>query len=276
MIEIDFFGGLHGNFLCFCINALDPALKNVSPFTQYGTSHVTYNQTLAIKNHYTQFQIPTNGTDVISIIGDESDCLLINLLCYGRVGDYNFDLKNFNVNFYDQIKHTKFEELADDIKRIYGVDVRKTNSIDRGILREFFKFKFHVYADNNIIRTIKRQKYKFPVMEINFKNFYNFETFICIMEDIIRTFKLNYQLDVQWYKELWEKFISQVTQIKDANDSYEVLDAIQKRQLLPIDFNILQEAWLNARLENIYKKEMPFMQEKYFNDTLEIVKYLET
>ena len=275
MIEIDFFGGLHGNFLCFCINALDPSLKQTDPFTRLGTSHLPYNQTLAIKNHYTHSQIPFNGTDVISIVGDESDCLLINLLCFGRAGDYEFDLKNFNVNLYDQIKDTKFNGIIEDLKHSYNVDISETNSIDKGILREYFKFNFHDYSQNSLIKCIKEQKYNFPVLEINFKNFYTFESFICVMENIIRTFNLQYEIDIQRYKELWEKFLSYLTEIKDVENSMEVLDAIQNNQSMSIDFNLLQEAWLNAQLENIYKKEMPFIQEKYFGNTLEIIKYLE-
>jgi hypothetical protein len=52
------------------------------------------------------------------------------------------------------------------------------------------------------------------------------------------------------------------------------LDAIKLKQFKTIDFNLLQESWLNARLELIYNKEMPFMQDQYFSNTLEIIEYL--
>lgn len=276
MIEIDFMGGLHGNFLCYAINSLDPSIRKHNPFTELGTSHIKYPKTIAKCGHYSlhpdKFKRKTN--DVISITAELDDCLLVNLLCYGRAGDYNFDLKNFNINFYNQLKKTYFVDTIDHISQIYQIDIKSTNTISRGILREYFKFNFSNYSKNNIICAILKQKYNFDVLEINFRELYNFDSFLSLLKKIIIYFDLKYEIDPDWYNALWHKFIEKIDAIEQNNQAYNILNAIQKKENAEIDFNLLQESWLNARLESIYNKEMPLNQEVYFQTTSEIIKYL--
>jgi len=274
MIHIDFFCGLHGNFLSYSINALDLTNRIDTPFTQFGTSHKRYKNTLAKPRHYTYDKIPFESNDIISITANDEDCLLVNLLCYSRTGDYNFDLKNFNVNFYDQIKDTSFRGTIEHLNSSYNIDITKTNSVSRGILREYFKFNFIDYKKNNILEQVHNQKYSIDVLEINFKEFYTFESYIKILTQIVNRFELDYVIDIDWYQQLWTEFINKVDAIRWNADAMEILTAVQQGESKLIDFNLLQESWLNARLEVLYNKEMPLNQEQYFSDTTDIIKYL--
>jgi hypothetical protein len=276
LIEIDFMGGLHGRFLCYSINALDPDNRIKSPFTVFGTSHICYKKTLATAKHYTHSKIPFESTDIISITADDADCLLVNLLSYGRAGDYNFDLKNFNINFYDQLKNTPYKDTINHLNSSYNIDVSKTNSISRKILREYFKFNYIDYTENNILKEIRKQIYPINVLEINFREFYIFDSYIAILDQVINRFKLDYIVDTEWYQRLWTEFINKIDAIQLNTDAFETLAAIQQGKSKSIDFNLLQESWLNARLEVLYNKEMPFNQEQYFSNTVDIIKYLET
>jgi hypothetical protein len=267
-------GGLHGNFLCYAINSLDPNIRHTLPFTKFGTSHIPYTKTIAECDHYTHFMKPFKTRNIISIVCDIDDCLLVSLLCYGRAGDFNFDLKNFNVNFYDQVKGTTFESMIDLIDAAYGTNCKIDNSIHRGILREYFKFNFLDYTKNNIISKVYDQIYDFGVFEFNLKNFYDFDKFIYSLTKIVEHFNIGYSIDVEWYKEIWSEFIRNIKQLSEVNIAMATLDAIKLKQFKTIDFNLLQESWLNARLELIYNKEMPFMQDQYFSNTLEIIEYL--
>ncbi len=274
MIEIDFLGGLHGNFLCYAINSLNPNIRHIRPFTKFGTSHGPYTKTIAECDHYTHYRKPFKTRNVISIVCDDDDCLLVSLLCYGRSGDFNFDLKNFNVNFYDQVKGTPFEDSIYLIDAAYGTNCKIDNSIHRGILREYFKFNFLDYTQNNLISKVYDQKYDFEVFKFDLKNFYDFDKFIYSLTKIVEYFNIEYSIDVEWYKEIWSEFIGHIKQLSEVDIAMATLDAIKLKQFKTIDFNLLQESWLNARLELIYNKEMPFMQDQYFSNTLEIIEYL--
>ena len=276
-IEIDFIGGLHGNFLCYAINTLaNTETRTINPFTIFGTSHVPYTKKIAESGHYSahpdRYQLKTKN--IISIMANLDDCLLINLLNYGRAGDFNFDLKNFHINFYDQLKNTTYSETIEHINQAYGIDIKQTNTISRGILREYYHFNFKNYNENNIIKHIKKQKYEFDVFKFNFTELYKLPLFLELMNRIVEYFNLDYTVDVEWYTDLWERFIATVDEIAQNKQAHYVLNSIIDKKLEPIDFNLLQEAWLNARLSILYDKEMPYHQEQYFQNTAEIIEYL--
>ena len=278
VIEIDFHPGLHGNFLCYSINALNPEVRTQSPFTQYGTSHQSYTKCLAHRPyHYSMYGQPFMGKQVISIYADIEDCLLINLLQYSRAADYNLDLKNLENDFYKQIHKTNFESaLRESISKISGVDV-KHSAITRSQLREFFKYQFINYEANPAIKIIRKQQYSFPVMWVDFKRFYDFDEYIKVLNRAIDYFNLPYTVDdVEWYRQLWTDFMRKIQAIKWAEDAKGILKAIEQRQHEPIEFNLLQESWLNARLEVMYNKLMPLDQDSYFSNTKDVIEYLET
>lgn len=277
MIEIDFHPGLHGNFLNYSINALDPTVRINNPFTENGTSHIPFKRVISKCWHYTFYDIPLESKDIISITAEEDDTLLVNSLFYSRVGDYGFNLKDLNINFYSTHKKVPGSELYFALlKKCYNVDVKKTDSVSRGILREFFKFSFLDYSTHPHYSIIQKQKqaHSESVLEINFKKLYTFETYIETLTQIIQYFNLEYSVDLEYYQPLWLSFIKKIDAIRWNIDAHNVFESIQKMEHRPIDFNLLQESWLNARLEIVYNKEMPFKQEQYFTNTEEIIKYL--
>ena len=112
------------------------------------------------------------------------------------------------------------------------------------------------------------------MFEFDFTELYNLTSFLKLMNNIIDYFKLDYTLDVDWYTGLWYRFITPIDAIHQNNQAHQILTLIVDKKSEPIDFNLLQEAWLNARLSNLYGKEMPFHQEQYFQNTTEIIEYL--
>lgn len=277
MIEIDFMGGLHGNFLCYAINTLpNDETRNVNPFTKFGTAHNPYIKKIAVSEHYSAYPNRYQPTtkNIISITADPNDCLLVNLLNYGRAGDFNFDLKNFHINFYDQVRNTKYSDTIEHINHTYNIDVKKTNSISRGVLREYFHFNFKNYEENNIIQMIKKQKYDFDVFEFNFTELYQLPLFLQLLNRIVEYFNLGYTVDVEWYTDLWNQFIKNIDEIDQNNQAHYILNCIKNKKSESVDFNLLQESWLNARLSILYNQELPFHQEQYFKNTDDIIKYL--
>ena len=274
MIHIDFVSGTHGNFLAYAINALDPNNRTDDIFTSHGTSHGTYTRTLADAHHYSLLGQPITSTEIISITFEPSDCLLVSLLSYSRAGDYKFDLKNFHINFRDQLIGTNAEKAIDGITEAYGINVRETNSVPRSILREYFKWDYLDYSKSIVVTKVEKQVYTVPTFTFDFKVLYNFDSFLDLLNRIIQHFSLPYKVDVLWYLELWHKFISKIDAIAWNTNAQQVYHAVLANENMEIDFNVLQESWLNARLEIVYNKEMPFMQEEYFKNTQEIIEYL--
>lgn len=275
MICIDFFGGTHGNFLAYVINSLDPEFnRSILPFTEFGTSHNPYNKNIADAEHYSYFNLPVPPTAfIISLTVSDIDCLLLNLLCFGRSGDCNFDLKNFHIKLYDQIKNTRFVNLVPLIKNAYNYDLAQHNSIPRGMLREFFKFGFKDNS-NGLYVAAQQLKYVNRGIAVNFRKLYVFESFVEIITTILARNKLPFDIDVYWLKRLHQEFISKNKELERENECYQVLNAIKNQKYLKIDFNLLQESWLNAQIENIYKVETPYDQNQYFTDTTQILEFI--
>jgi len=272
MILVDFMGGLHGNFFAYVLNSLDPDFdRSILPFTKFGTSHVPYKKKIAKAGHYSAFNLPIDDdSTVVSITVDETDCFLLNLLCFGRAGDYNFDLKNFQIDFYNQIKNTKFSNLVDPIRQAYGCDVTQHKDIPRGILREYFKFGFQDPKINGLYIVASQMKYLNRGPSFNFKQLYNFDNFLKTVAMVGQPID-----DIDWLKFLHHGFVSGIKELEQVVQCQEILDAIQNKKNLPIDLNLLQESWLNAMIENLHAIEMPFHQEHYFNSTQEIIKFIE-
>ena len=270
MILVDFMGGLHGNFFAYVLNSLNPDFdRSILPFTKFGTSHIPYEKKVAKAGHYSAHNLPVDNNDtVVSITVDESDCLLLNLLCFGRSGDYDFDLKNFQIDFYNQIKNTRFVNLVEPIQQAYNYDVTQHKDIPRGILREYFKFGFKDSKINGLYVLATQLKYLDRGPSFNFKKLYDFDSFL-------ETVSLVGQpIDYDWLKFLHSNFVLGINELNQAVQCQQVLEAIKQQKNLPIDFNLLQESWLNAIIENLHGIEMPFHQEQYFNDTKTILQFL--
>jgi len=113
------------------------------------------------------------------------------------------------------------------------------------------------------------------VLEVDFKLMYDFEDFVSLIARIVDYFDLPYcSIDREFYKNLWQEFRQKLQFVDQANAAYDILAAVKNGQNKIIDFNLIQESWLNAQLELVYNKEMPFDQEKYFVTTQEILDYL--
>lgn len=275
MIHIDFFGGLHGHFLEYSINALDDTVKKIDVFTEYGTSHVKYEKNLATAEHYSIFNVPLEPDDLkISITANFEDCLMVNLLCFGRSGDYKFDLNNFAETIQAQTKNTSFYSGLRQSLLNYDIDLDTQESVSKGVLRESFKYNFLDYNQNSLMKNVQAQRYRDESYCCYFRNFYSFETYIQTLVEIVDYFKLPYTIDFSWYYGLWIKFMSKLNTLSQEKYVMHVYNSIVNNRNIPIKLNILQEAWLNAALENKFNKEMPFYMEEYFQTTKEIIEYV--
>lgn len=267
MIYIDYVNGLHGRFLCYAINALDPEIRNqrINVFTDLGTIKYNYPTPLAQADHYSAHHQQIPEDQVISIVGSNDDELLINLLYWHRINEYGFDLKNFNVDFYNKIKGTYLEDMMIDYFVNQGID--PTNNIPKKIFREYFKFD-----KKPLVRlTQQNPNAKYQLL---FRKFYCFDLFINVLKEIKTAFEIPYTINETWYKQLWSKYIRYVYPILEEEARVEyILDRISKKENVPIDLNLVQEAWLDIQIEKLYNVKLELVED-YYTHTKQIIDQL--
>jgi hypothetical protein len=122
---------------------------------------------------------------------------------------------------------------------------------------------------------IKKQKYLKSSFLFPLKTFYCVDLYLTKLQEIVNHFQLPYTIDQDWYHNLWRTFISKNTVPEQVKQSTKILDAV--KSCTPMDIPLLtvvQEAWLDAQLENQFHKEMPVNDDQWFTNTEDILKFL--
>jgi hypothetical protein len=74
-----------------------------------------------------------------------------------------------------------------------------------------------------------------------------------------------------------EKFLSFIPYIDHKQQCDRLIKCILNQ--IPADIpelSLFQESYINGHIENIFKKEMPFQQDRYFKTTQDMLYYLDT
>ena len=269
MIYIDYVNGLHGRFLCYVINCLDPEVRkqNLNVFTDIGTIRWIYPTPLAQADHYSAHGQYIPPEQALSILGDQkTDELLINLLYWHRINEYGFDLKNFNENFYQKICGTYLEGMS-NFFILNGVDPKVVNDVPKQLLRKFF------WYDNTPMLRLAQQNVntKYSVL---FRKFYDFANFIDVLNDIKSTFNITYSIDIEWCKAFWGKYMTYIIPIlNEEKEAKRVLECIVNSEKTDINLNIVQEAWITNSVEKLYSINL-LAVEDYYQNTSQIIKQL--
>jgi len=276
VIYIDFFGGTHGNFLDYSINALDDTVKKITPFNQVGASHNLYRKPLALAQHFSFYNIPVpNIKKLISITVDLDDCLLVNLLNFSRAGDHNLNWYDIEIDFAKKVSGTVWFDGFHQSLMNYGIDISKGDIVPRSNLRESLKYNFIDPDKNSLMMEIKKQKYLESSFLFPLKTFYCVDLYLNKLQEIVDHFQLPYTIDQDWYSNLWHTFISKNVVVDQVKQSTQVLDAVKSCTPMHIPLmTIAQEAWLDAQLENQFHKEMPADNDQWFTNTEDILKFL--
>lgn len=287
IIEIDFIGGTHGNFLEFVLNhLLNKNLDLISPFTKIGTSHKknynNYTSKRIVKcDHYYYNNLSFTTDNVIIITVDSNiDLLRLMSLSLYRAGDFQILDNELEIDTFNKLNIPQYQSSLLNLCNSYEINLTKEYpNCPRYILREYFKFGFkdpriNGFVDNSN-RSIKNCKaknvYKFPVTA--FYNYYHFKNNLTKVE---KFFNLNFNnFD---YSNLHQQFMSSLAQFLNLKKTADnILNQVKNNIDYKIEkLTLFQESYINAKLENLYKKEMPFIQPIYFTNTREIIEYINT
>jgi hypothetical protein len=279
-IDIDFIPGSHGNYLEFVLTKLlfPDELPN-DPFNNLGASHKKfYNKKIFFANHYIFYNIPTCN-DIISIRFDSDDLLSLMSISLQRAGNISIDDDQLHINTYNKLKNKFYKGLLVNMLDSYKFQLSNVDEnnpdIPRHIVREFFKFGFKEPSINGFIEHLDKMKYSDDknVHYFPYKAFYDIEKFLLEINKVGQFFNLTYQnFDLI---PLHTEFLSKqpFKDIKKKTDN--IIDAIKQGKNIEIsNLTLFQESYINSQLENLYKVEMPFLQDHYFTTTKEILNYL--
>lgn len=283
MIPLDFVPGTHGNFMEYvCNRAFGFVPTEFDPFNELGISHYRpkdyKQQAEIICGHWYQVDanVLTSAPKIIRIIFDKQDILLVHSLSLLRNHGLNIESNQLHIDTVKKLNNKCYVSTLKQIYQSYPDVNRQQDSIPRNVLREFFKFGFRDPEINGYWQCFKTMvsidhSNQFKIV---LKNLYQYESLVTTLEELSCWLRLPIKID-SWLPKIHSKFMSRIPYLDHAQVCETIVQAVvdQKHISIPA-LSLLQESYINGRLENIFLKEMPFYQDDYFTNTKDILDYL--
>lgn len=283
MIPLDFVPGTHGHFL-------ESVLNRAFGFTQeefvlhdhLGTSHRKPQNYLRHRqiscNHYYQVdrEILQTSDRVIRIVFDQDDLLLVSSLSLLRAADLGIDNNYLHLHTKSKLNNKFYAHILNDLYKAYGNQYQDMESIPRNILREYFKFGFKDPGINGYWKELQKLL-EVPVkndFRISLQKIYQVEELHKVLLDLADWLNLSLH-PVSWLQFLHKEFLDKIPYLEHGSQCEQIIAQIISNQDVDIEnLSLLQESYINARLENIFEKEMPFHPVEYFKNTKDVLNYI--
>ena len=116
MIQIDFYGGAHGNYLEFVCNKI-AGVTSGSPFDHTGAAHAKRycGKKMFEADHYSFRPRPLLFDKIISIQIDVHDLLSLHQVSLLRTGKHGFDNNQLESDTYNKLNNPDYRGVLDDI-----------------------------------------------------------------------------------------------------------------------------------------------------------------
>jgi len=285
MIAIDFVAGTHGHFLETMLNKFFNITPDLSDtFTAIGTSHNKNNEYQKNKlfraEHW--FEVYPDQLEkfnkIISIRFSQEDLLLVSSVSLLRAAGCNIHNDDLEINTVNKLNNLFYASTLKQIYDAYPLLDQTQPSIPRYVLREFYKSGFKNPDINGY--WLKKQSMVYSnqcnVCYFDFSSFYSIDKFISNINTVEKFMERKFNFSPEFYQ-LHEKFLSFIPYQNHKQQCDYIVDCVKDN----IDVNIpkltlFQESYINGCLENIYRKEMPFHQDRYFTSTKDVLYYINT
>lgn len=283
IIPIDFVAGTHGHFLEIVLNKFfDICPINFEPFNELGASHnVTKSyleSRLFVADHW--FEKAKKKLNqchcAVSIQFDQDDLLLVSSVSLLRAGNQGIHNQELEINTRHKLDNVWYRETLAQIQDAYPFLDSNGSTIPRNVLREFFKFGFADPEINGYWKKQQQMHYEIPVFTFQFKAFYNLDLFVDTLERLENFLAMKFRFDDELI-DLHQKFLHLIPYVNNQIECDDIINAVKsnKERVIP-PLTLFQESYINAKLENHYRKEMPFYGVNYFTSTLDVLKYLQS
>jgi hypothetical protein len=282
-IPIDFVAGTHGNYLETVCNRGFGFVDSEAHFTSGGTSHVKsqgYKQSQVFDaRHWFELypQMLVNHNTVISISFTTDDLLLLSSVSLLRAGDANLDNNQLEVNTVTKLDSTHYKNTLALIRESYPFLDATEDNIPRWVLREFYKFGFKDPEINGYWKKLQQMQYQQHqrVFKFEFSWFYDTKKFEAGLQQLSEFLGRSFEFNDVFYQ-THNRFLNFIPYTQNKQQCDDIVSAVQSRTEMPVpELNMFQESYINACLENLFGKEMPFYQENYFKNTKDVLYYIE-
>lgn len=283
LIPIDFVAGSHGHFLEVVLNTyFDIAKLQQQQFTSLGTSHCLTGDYVKNRifqaNHWNQLKKSKLDTfsQVVSIRYTQEDLLLLSSVSLLRAGDQNIDNDRLEVDTVTKLNNAFYKDTLELIYQSYPFLDRNDPDIPRYVLREFYKFGFKNPEINGYWLEQKKLSYspKTKVFYFYFSDFYDIELLVARIKELELFLDKKFNFSTDFFQQ-HQKFVSFIPYVNHKTVCDEIIANIQNNQEVDIPkLTLFQESYINGQLENIFNKEMPFHQDRYFTSTKDVLHYI--
>ena len=282
-IPIDFVAGSHGNYLETVCNQGFGIVPRENNFTKHGTSHSkshsykkqkVFDARHWFSNYFHELQTHSH---VISIRYQQDDLLLLSSVSLLRSGDYGINNDQLEHNTVTKLNNLHYKNVLEQLYQAYPFLDRNCADIPRWVLREFYKFGFRDPNINGYWKEQQKMCYGADqqVFDFEFGSFYNIDQFARQLADLANFLNTEFEFVDDFYA-THEKFLSYIPYRDHKQQCDQIINYINNSEIQPIPpLTLFQESYINGCLENLYHKEMPFHQDKYFTSTKDVLYYLE-
>lgn len=279
-LYIAFQGGTHGHFLRYFLDkycSTTPDLPEL-PFDSVGASH----KILKYSTKFDRYHPTVEGFKDISaphcvITVSKEDLLFLQRIVYIRPGNINTNLKKSYITFPKQyFKSFGFKD-TDTLNNLYKIKINEQTLIPNFILRDFLKLGFndpnnHGYIINNkkLLKNNLKNVHYLPV-----DCFWNKQKFFQQINILNKKFDLSLSFPHQEEDYIYNEFIKNIEQFPTKDRCKNILQALKDKKSLDIsDIDVVEQAYLYAKLEETNNFITMPLSESFFKNTDEIMEYI--
>ena len=273
--------GCHGHYLTYLIDRLSkktPAINQL-PFNNLGNSHnkIDYSGfSHLIHADLHEQNKNLKDTNIVKILYSDN-ILYYERVAMSRAADANRDIHRLNndISFLKSYNN----EFYNNIYNLYSI---KSHSVPKWLLRDAYKMGFLDWEKQGSVVTSKQDiKWMADTLEKNnmvhytqVDVFFKAEKLKRELQELNNKFDLDLEFDS--FESIHEEFLSRNKILHSHKNTEIVLGAVKENKDIPIPtLDIIQQAYVYAKLEKQYDFVTMPMTEDFFKTTKEIIDYVE-
>ena len=272
-------GGAHKGFLNYFLDrysSLTPTINSL-PFSENGTAHVQSILSGKFQSYHPEGNpvfMNANIPHVIVTINLD-DLLFLERIVNFRGGDYK---QNINTNYIKFNKnYIKDYNIDTMITNLFDKKIDQTTEVPKFVLRDLKKLMFldpnkngFIAQQKKYIKNLPTKCFQFPLSAIWSKNSFFEEIKKC-------SDYLDLSVVIDDSAELvYDKFLNNIKEYPTKNRMQEIVTALQNKQPYDLtEIDTIEQAYLSAYIEKNNDYVIVPLQNAFFKNTLDIVKWLE-
>lgn len=274
MIPIYFIGGTHGHYLEFVLNTVvaNVPVSSPLPFNSNGAAHSKQYLDTPVFEAVEVVKSDFQGSIVV-IQAQHKDLLPWLCISYLRTGDFGVDPDMLEINTWNKMNNCDYIPVREHIKQNFSRSGwqfdQEHPDCPRSILREHFKLSFH--NTNSMANIVGNVPAGADVFVFDYSDFYDFEKFSNSISTLAAWWNNTTEIDANKLSWLHQEFLSRQPfyNIQDKCDKT-VSDILAGQHFKLPQLNVMQEAYIDYKLEQQTGRSMPVDGDQWFQHSQDI------